>query len=52
MSGIGRDGGDYRARGLLGDAVDHLVELNRNFVGTVYRDWKTVAGVSDLPFRH
>ena len=29
MSGIGRDGGDYRARGLLGDAVDHLGRLIR-----------------------
>ena len=28
MSGIGRDGGDYQPRGLLGDAVDHLGQLS------------------------
>ena len=27
MSGVGRDGGDLRPRGVLGDAGDHLVEL-------------------------
>ena len=29
LSGVGRDGGDYRTRGLLGDAVDRLVELTK-----------------------